>query len=386
MSELYTVTAGAKPYAQDLNQAIDTLTGALDPGATTFAAPTPAPGAPSGPTLSAGSVTGTGYTWVAWWETGVLTGTGTARVNGTTPYGTATSATSMSSQQATFSAPASPPSTAIGWGLGRIQSGGTTYYTVSTAYLSAPGGSWPQITDDTPDASLSTLAPTANTTGTPVTLAGGATATPPLVGSVGMTVKGLSGQTADLQQWQDSSGTALAAVNATGQLASDLATGTAPLSITSTTDVANLNVAGLGGDHETVVGYLLLGFQNTTYGPLLTTSSTTATTTYDMVNSSNAYGGQPPQLYIASADADTSYYFEADLLTGTSGDAVYAELWDVTASASVGGSSVNTAGGWVVVRSAAITLAAGHQYTVALYSSTSGVSCYCAMARVVAKV
>lgn len=69
-----------------------------------------------------------------------------------------------------------------------------------------------------------------------------------------LTVKGSSGQTADLQQWQNSDGTVLSEVDSAGivtapRFISTQATGTAPLTVTSTTAVTNLNADLLDGQH-----------------------------------------------------------------------------------------------------------------------------------------
>lgn len=72
-----------------------------------------------------------------------------------------------------------------------------------------------------------------------------------------LTVKGSSGQTADLQQWQNSGGTVLSEVDSAGiitapRFISTQATGTAPLTVSSTTAVTNLNADLLDGQHGSV--------------------------------------------------------------------------------------------------------------------------------------
>jgi hypothetical protein len=50
-----------------------------------------------------------------------------------------------------------------------------------------------------------------------LTVAGNATITSQATGAVGLIIKGIASQTADLQQWQDNTGTVLAAINSAGQ-------------------------------------------------------------------------------------------------------------------------------------------------------------------------
>jgi hypothetical protein len=161
--QLPTVTAGEPTYARDFNNVVGALMGSVDVGQVQLAPPVSAPGAP-GVSLTSGSLTGT-YQWCAWWVTGALDGQGNPHVVGTTPAGSATSAQSLSSQAAVISAPANPPETAIGFGIGRTKAGGSTFYVVATVYVNT-SGTWPQYTDNTPDSSLSTPVPATNTTGT----------------------------------------------------------------------------------------------------------------------------------------------------------------------------------------------------------------------------
>ena len=173
---LYTRSAGADPYALDVDQFTNTLQGTIDPGPITLAGPTAAPGAPS-VTLAAGSLTGS-WQWCAWWITGVpVGGSGTPNVNGVTPAGTATATQTLSSQEAVLTVPASPPSTAVGCAFGRTQTGPSgTFYAIpgATVYKTA-GGAWPQYIDNNPDSVLGASVPFVNTTGTPVTFGAGAT-------------------------------------------------------------------------------------------------------------------------------------------------------------------------------------------------------------------
>ncbi len=172
---LYPVVASGTPNHQDLDQLVQALQGALDPGTIALSAPLASPFAPS-TTLQAGSLTGA-YSWSAYWITGGINGAGTAYVNGRTPLGTATTTQALSSQEAVVSVPASPPSQAIGWGLCRTLAGGSVYYKVAEAFLPQIGGTWPQITDDSSDATIQAngTPQASNTTGTPMTFGAGAT-------------------------------------------------------------------------------------------------------------------------------------------------------------------------------------------------------------------
>jgi microcystin-dependent protein len=72
-----------------------------------------------------------------------------------------------------------------------------------------------------------------------------------------LSIQAAASQTADLQQWQNSSGTVLADVGPTGiieapRFVSTQATGTAPFTVDSTTAVTNLNADLLDGQHGSV--------------------------------------------------------------------------------------------------------------------------------------
>ena len=73
----------------------------------------------------------------------------------------------------------------------------------------------------------------------------------PVAAAKGVVVKGASGQTNRLTEWQTSGGTTLAYVSSTGQIVSALSTGTAPFSVNSTTKVTNLNADWLDGYSST---------------------------------------------------------------------------------------------------------------------------------------
>lgn len=360
---LYTRSAGADPYALDVDQFTNTLQGTIDPGPITLAGPTAAPGAPS-VTLAAGSLSGS-WQWCAWWITGVpVGGSGTPNVNGVTPAGTATATQTLSSQEAVLTVPASPPSTAVGCAFGRTQTGpGTTFYVIpdATVYKTA-AGAWPQYTDNTPDSSLTTVVPSTNTTGTPVTFGAGATFNAGIsgTGNTGTLTAGtgilgtantwsaaqtfgavsiLSGQSlyiggasGNTQLSQPGTVVTVAGVDATllaaqingspAQVAADtsgnlgingtlyaggvsastlkstVGTGTAPLSVDSTTQVPNLNASYVGG---LSVGNISEALTSVTPG---TTAGDVFMTTFLVADSS----GYPSMqvVYVSGYENDTT--------------------------------------------------------------------------------
>jgi len=165
-----------KIFAEDTNQLVNVLSGVADAGALSLLAPIATPSAAPTIALSAGGITGTVYQWGVYWITGIQDGRGTPASNnvaGRTPYGPLTVAQALSAQQATVTLVGTPPTGAIGWGVARNKSGGATWYTVpgSEQFLNAVGNMPASFVDNVSDASLVTLAPTVNTTGT--TLNGG---------------------------------------------------------------------------------------------------------------------------------------------------------------------------------------------------------------------
>jgi len=238
-------------YAEDTRQLVRALTGVNDPGPVTLSGPISAPGSNPSIVLSAGGQSGV-YQWAAYWITGTLDGTGAHYANGKTLCGSATGGQTLSSQQATATPPGGAPQQTIGWGLCRTKAGGSTFYLVTESYLTAYGGSLQAIIDNTPDSSLTTLAPSSNTTGSPATFGAGAilpngvaissagggklipnssagvlgtwTVEPPSAAAPGLIVIGLPSQGADLQEWQNNVGTILAKVDANGNLTAQAAT------------------------------------------------------------------------------------------------------------------------------------------------------------------
>jgi len=85
---------------------------------------------------------------------------------------------------------------------------------------------------------------------------------PSAAGYIPLTIKGYTSQTANLTEWQDSSGTALSSVSAAGLISglsftSTQTTGTAPLVVASTTVVTNLNADTVDGLDATAFPILL---------------------------------------------------------------------------------------------------------------------------------
>lgn len=76
---------------------------------------------------------------------------------------------------------------------------------------------------------------------------------------------------------------------------------------------------------------------------------------------------------LINAIANTgTYYLETQLAAPSSGTA-YAELYDITAAAAIAGSEVSTTNTTLtILRSAAITLVAGHQYEIQAMITPSG--------------
>jgi hypothetical protein len=79
----------------------------------------------------------------------------------------------------------------------------------------------------------------------------GGTATDPALNVIGtrpaanvLTLTSAASQTANIQEWRNSAGTALASVNSAGVFVSNIATGVAPFTVASTTPVTNLSIGG----------------------------------------------------------------------------------------------------------------------------------------------
>lgn len=172
-NSLYTVANNGDGNANDLDQLVKTLQGLLDAGALTLLGPVDSPASAPAIALSSGSITGTGYEWGVFWITGIPVGNGsTYNTTGVTLAGPVSTAQALSSQEATVSIAAlTIPTGVIGWGVVRNKSGGSTFYEVpnSRQFLSQAGAMPTTFVDNTPDANLTTAAPSSNTTGTRLT-------------------------------------------------------------------------------------------------------------------------------------------------------------------------------------------------------------------------
>ena len=145
------------------------------------------------------------------------------------------------------------------------------------------------------------------------------------------------------------------------QLVSTVATGTAPFTVASTTQVANLNVSGLGGTLEVEVA-TFIAQEGGAIGSI-------------DINSD--------QVEIGTVSPNATYYFEA-AVAGENGATVTITLYDATTATAV--TSVTTASptDTTAHRSGAITLTAGHQFYVQLTSANAIYSG--GIARIVAKI
>ncbi len=145
------------------------------------------------------------------------------------------------------------------------------------------------------------------------------------------------------------------------QLRSTVATGTAPFTVASTTQVANLNVSGLGGTLEVEVATFIAQEG----GALGSTD----------INSD--------QVEIGTVSPNATYYFEA-AVAGGNGATVTITLYDATTATAVTSVTTASATDTTAHRSGAITLTAGHQFYVQLTSVNDIYSG--GIARIVAKI
>ena len=144
-------------------------------------------------------------------------------------------------------------------------------------------------------------------------------------------------------------------------LKSTVATGTAPFTVASTTQVANLNVSGLGGTLEVEVATFIAQEG----GALGSTD----------INSD--------QVEIGTVSPNATYYFEA-AVAGGNGATVTITLYDATTATAVTSVTTASATDTTAHRSGAITLTAGHQFYVQLTSVNDIYSG--GIARIVAKI
>jgi hypothetical protein len=204
-------------FASDINQFSDALSGKNDVGTISTFAPLSLPGAPTvAVNTTAGNLTGAYKYAVAfitgYWKGGV--GTGTLQEQGNTGGGTVSATVSPSAQQVNVTAIPTGPVGTVARAIYRTKAGGSTYYLLTQIN----DNTTTSYTDNIADTSLGAQMPSTNTTGTGLNIANGK-----------FTV--------------DTTGKATLAA----QLVSNVATGTAPFIVTSTTRVTNLNVDQVDG-------------------------------------------------------------------------------------------------------------------------------------------
>ena len=167
---LNNITKGALPKAADIQQLINILQAIYDAGPLHLLGAVPAPSAAPAVTLSSGSLNGS-YQWGTYWITGIPNGAGGVNVTGRTTSSPYSTTQSLTNQQGTVSISGQGiPQGVIGWGVVRNHAGGSVWYEVPGSEQFNLSGSIPvTFIDNTPDANLTTAAPSTNTTGTPVT-------------------------------------------------------------------------------------------------------------------------------------------------------------------------------------------------------------------------
>lgn len=163
-SALYTVAKGGLPQSSDVNQLVQGLTGAIDIGVVSIAAPSANP--TTAPTSSAngpGNLTGT-YGWAFVDLTGDYDSAGNFHETGSTLLSPVSTALALSANAALVSLPSSTNSLAKRRGIYRNLSTGSAttgpFYLVTTVDIGTLS-----VPDNTPDANLTTAAPTTNSTG-----------------------------------------------------------------------------------------------------------------------------------------------------------------------------------------------------------------------------
>lgn len=163
-----TIVAGADPLNTDLQQLIDALTGKNDVGALSLFAPIAAPGAPTvAVNATAGNLNGA-YLYKVTLCTGYVDGDGTVRIDTETNGGTTSASVSPASQQVNLTAIPVGPAGTVARRIYRTAAGGAdgTQKLVTTIL----DNSTTAYTDNTADGSRGAAVPTANSTGTVLTL------------------------------------------------------------------------------------------------------------------------------------------------------------------------------------------------------------------------
>lgn len=187
---LQPIPKGSVPLASDINQVVSALTSAVDAGQLTLAAPSANPtGTPTTVANGTGLLTGS-YGWAYADVTGVEDDAGNFNEAGITLISTASAALTLSSNAGTVTLPASTNSLAKKRNVYRNKATGSAS-TGPFYYAGQVDVGTLVLQDNVPDTSLGALAPTANTTGTPLTLS---TLTASLVALLGSIVPtGLNG-------------------------------------------------------------------------------------------------------------------------------------------------------------------------------------------------
>jgi len=207
------------------------------------------------------------------------------------------------------------------------------------------------------------------------------TVTAGLAATVPATVKGAASQTANLQEWQNSAGTAVASMSAAGVLTSTVTTGTAPLVVASTTVVTNLNAEYIAGQNLTaldaryvnVTGDTLTGTLNLSAGtisagsaPIKFAASSAKMTTPE----ANAFEWDGTYLYITTPGGTRKTLAYLDSIgTGTSATA---DKWTIGRTVTFSGGDVTgsfTIDGSADVNAIALTI---QPNSVALGTDTTG--------------
>jgi hypothetical protein len=156
-------------YAEDINQLVNVLNALYDAGLISFLPPITNPASAPSVALQSGPLTGS-YRWGFYWITGILDGTGSAHITGRTLASPLTTSQSLSSQQGNVSLPngITIPIGVIGWGVVRNKNGSSTMYIVpgSEQFMNKQGAMPSSFTDNVADSSLTTAAPSSNSTGT----------------------------------------------------------------------------------------------------------------------------------------------------------------------------------------------------------------------------
>ena len=289
---LTTATASGAALAQQLDQLVDALTGALDFDLTLFQ-PLSAAAAPTATVSTTSGVLTGAYSYVVTFATGQQATPTTVALSGhTTAAGSASNTVTPSAAQVTLTGiPAGPPGVAAR-DLYRTTAGGSTYYYLATISDDVTT----DYTDNAADSALGSAAPTENTTGTPLTLP--VYSAPPSGVSAGTVVAVTASGAATLQvytgsTWQPVGSTSAATTSALGLVAISVAPASGDPVAVTTTDAAYTAVHGgtyvsAGSGLSSVAGVNSQALANTGllgatagHGIVVTVASQTATFAVD---------------------------------------------------------------------------------------------------------